>query len=159
MSDLGFILALSRPETNAGRVTFIPETTIEQQYIKNGRYIVQRNRMGCEVGYLLHGSPRAGGLLRVEHVVIDYDLRQRGHGMDVLRELINRAIAANCRGIYLRCADDNPTAHELWSAAGFERTHTIAPANKRKRTLGVYTYDLWPVLWSTNSTLPQRGDE
>lgn len=148
MDDLDFILGLSKPETNAGRITFIPAQTIKQQYIQNGRHIIQRNKKGDKVGYVLFGSPRAGKLLRVEHVVINYDLRQRGHGMDVLRELINRASVHNCRGIYLRCADDNPAAHELWSAAGFTRTHTLKPQNKRQRTLGVYTYDLWPMLWS-----------
>ena len=137
--DFDFITGLMRENTAA--LGFIPAPTVEQQYIAQGRYLLQ-SRRGLPVGYLLHGAPTAGGVLTIAQHVIEYDLRQNGHGMDLFRRLLARANGANCRAIRLKCADDLPS-QAFWQAAGFQRIHTLRPDNWRKRTVGVYELPLW----------------
>lgn len=144
MDDLTFIRGLADDNENA--VGFIPHSGIAE-YVADGDYILQHDSRGRRVGYLLHGKATPGGLLTVAQLVIDFDFRQRGHAMDTMRKLIERAVMANVREIKLTCADDLPAAHGLWTAAGFERTRTIEPSNTRKRSKGVYLLDLWPRLF------------
>lgn len=142
--DLSFILGLANEHEEA--VGFIPSAGIAE-YVADGDYIIQRDRRGRRVGYLLHGKPTSGGILTVAQAVIDYDFRQRGHGLSVMAELIQRAAAVNARTVKLTCADDLHEAHLLWRAAGFERVNTLPATNRRNRTKGVYLYELWPMLF------------
>lgn len=144
--DLEFVIGLMKQNTDA--LGFIPETTVDQRYIRQGRFIIQK-RNGNPVGYVLHGKPTAGGVLSIAQAVIDYDFRQRGHGMDAISTLIDRAKAVNCRAIKLRCADDLQ-ANSFWQQIGFELCRVDSPSNRRRRRINTYMMDLWPTLWHAN---------
>jgi GNAT superfamily N-acetyltransferase len=143
VNDFDFILGLMRQNTNA--LGFIPDGSIEHQYVANGRHIIQTER-GRPVGYILHGKPTAGGVLTIAQACIEYDKREKGYGIDVVNTLIERAKQTNCRAITLRCAEDL-AANAFWKMTGFEHTSTLTVANTRRRKLNVYTLDLWPTLW------------
>ena len=144
MDDYNFVLGLMRHNYDA--LGFIPAPTIASRYLPLGRYIIQRQRTGRPVGYILHGKPAPGGVLTIAQAVIEYDHRERGHGMDAVATLIERAQQANCRAIVLGCAGDLP-ANAFWRAAGFEQTAVLHPENKRNRAKNIYTLDLWPTLF------------
>ncbi len=130
---------------NSGAVGFIPNTTLYEDYIATGRYIIQTDERGQRVGYLLHGLPRPGGLLVVSQHCIDLDKRLHGYGEDAFRELVERAEIANCRGIKLRCAEDLES-NMFWQSQGLELTSVQYPENTRKRAINIYLMDLWPKL-------------
>ncbi len=145
MDDLSWIIGLMRENTHS--LGFIPDTTLQEQYLANGRYVLQRNERGYRVGYLLHGKPMQGGLLVVSQHCIDMDKRLRGYGEKAFQEVIERARQANCRGIKLRCAEELES-NAFWQAQGLEVVSVQHPQNWRKRAINVYLLDLWPRLWS-----------
>jgi GNAT superfamily N-acetyltransferase len=139
-----FITGMMRENYTA--VGFIPETTVEQQYIRQGRYLIQSDLRGRPVGYLLHGSPAAGQILSVAQAVVDYDFRNRGFGEMEVQRLIERAQLANCRSIKLRCADDLQS-NLFWQSMGFEKVNTLHVSNTRQRAINVYMLPLWKSLF------------
>lgn len=141
--DVAFIVGLMRDNYEA--VGFLPETAIIERYASM-QAIIQTDMRGNRVGYLLHGKPTPGGLLTVAQHVIEFDVRQLGHGHDAVATLIDRANQANCRAIVLRCAEELPS-NLFWQSCGFIKTSVQYPHNKRKRAINVYTLDLWQTLW------------
>lgn len=144
MDDYQFILGLANENEEA--LGFIPAAGI-QEYVTNEEYILQHDSRGKPVGYLLHGIPTPGGVLTIAQHCIEYDLRQRGHGLDVVRQLIDRANQYQCRAISLKCAEDLPSNY-FWLFAGFEHTAVLKRNNRRKRNLNRYLMDLWPTLFT-----------
>lgn len=144
MEDLDFIVGLMRQNTD--ELGFIPLTTVEQRYIAGGLYLLTP-----KIGYLLHGVPKAGHILHIAQACVEYDKRSVGYGMDLVKELIERAKATQCKGIVLRCAA-SLQSNQFWQAAGFERTATNEPSNRRNRAINVYTFDLWPRLFPSQDT-------
>lgn len=131
---------------NSEALGFIPKSAIAQQYIRNGRYLIQRDLRGRRVGYILHGAIRPCGILKIEQAVIDYDRRLLGFGNDVVSQLLKRAGQANVRCVYLHCAD-GLESNSFWLASGFVKTKTAHPDNRRQRAIHTYVMDLWPRLF------------
>lgn len=127
MNDLAYIVGLMRENYKA--LGFIPQGTIGTRYIAKNRYLLIPNR-----GYLLHG---VGVDWHISQAVIDYDFRNRGHGFDMVNQLIERAKAQQARRILLRCAEDLE-ANSFWLACGFEFVRNYQPANQRKREIKLY---------------------
>jgi GNAT superfamily N-acetyltransferase len=146
MDDIAFILGLMKQNTD--EVGFIPSTTVSSRYIAEERYIIQRDRRGRQVGYILHGKPTAGGVLTVAQAVVEVDHRDKGFGQMEAMRLIERAKKANARAVKLRCASDLD-ANAFWLAMGFEHTNTLTPENRRQRAINAYLMDLWPTLFKT----------
>lgn len=150
MKDSSYIGGLMAEMTNnvqQGCFSLIPFSTIEHQYIRNSRYILQRDRRGRVVGYILHGALKPGRPLHLTQVAIEYDLWERGHGLDAVRELLRRADGAMSSSIILRCALDLP-AISFWNNLGF-RTHSVVPGGKRRnREIVVMRLPLPPGLFS-----------
>lgn len=149
MDDLDFIIGLMREDYDA--VGFIPATTIEHRYLADNRYVIQTDRQGRRLGYILHGKPTAGGILTIAQHLIDYDFRERGYGREAFDVVKGRALEAGCRAIRLHCAEDL-ASNLFWRAMGFEHVHTLTPDNKRRRAINVYWLDLWPSLWGREIT-------
>lgn len=144
MNATSWITGLMRENYDA--VGFIPEPTVQTQYIANGRYILQCDERGMPVGYLLHGQLAAGEILVVSQHCIELDKRMRGYGEAAFRELVERARLANCRSIKLRCAQDLPS-NNFWRSVGMSVASVKHPQNTRNRAINVYVLDLWPTLW------------
>lgn len=143
MNDFDFIVGLGNQHFE--QLGFIPATAIANQYIANGRYVIQKRR-GDSVGYILHGKPSAGGILTIAQHCIEYDFRDRGYGRTALDVVIDRAKQANCRAIKATVAEDLE-CHPFWQAYGFEITRVLSPDNARNRQKMVYIFDLWPRLF------------
>lgn len=148
MSDASWIVGLMK--TAREEVGFIPEPTVQRQYTDKGRYIMQTNERGVNVGYLLHGAPHPGGILVVSQHLIETDKRMRGYGELAFDELVRRAKYANCRAIKLRCAEEL-SANEFWLHMGFRITRIDNPQNTRHRAINTMLLDLWPTLFDTQS--------
>lgn len=151
--DLSWIIGLMRQ--NRESVGFIPDTTVSEQYIKNGRYSMQRDECGHNVGYLLHGKPVACGLLVVSQHCIDMEKRLRGYGEQAFQNLLERARIANCRGIKLRCAE-GLESNGFWQAQGLELVSVQHPDTTRHRGINVYLLDLWKPLWVMENEQQER---
>ncbi len=139
MNDADFIISLMKTETDA--LGFIPAPAIRSRWIPKSRYIIQRDRRGRRRGYLLHGPARPGRELFVNQVCIEYDHRLRGYAYLAVRELFNRASAAECSSINLRCAA-NLSANWFWLAVGFRLVNIIRGGQRRGNSICVYRIDL-----------------
>lgn len=131
MDTVDFICGLMRTDYPA--LGFIPEPTIEHQYIAQNRYILQVDRYGRKVGYLLHGAIHCGRPVVVSQAMIDYDFRLRGHGQAAVAELIRRATIGGASSIALRCAADLP-AVQFWQSCGFQ-VASIEPGGQRRNRM------------------------
>lgn len=127
---------------------FIPAPKVEEYYIGRGFYVLQSNRRGIAVGYVLHGKPLAGKVLSIAQAIIDIDRRNLGFGELAVAQVVERAKFANCRAVKLRCAD-GLEANGFWRQMGFTLTKSEFPGNKRQRAINTYVLDLWPLLWDT----------
>lgn len=136
MNDTAFIVHLMRTETDA--LGFIPSTAIKTRWIPTGRYIIQRNRTGRRVGYLLHGPLHQGKPLHVNQVCIDIDDRLCTYAAQAVTELIKRARTVRATEIRLRCALDLP-ANQFWTAMGFIPQTVTDGGRRRKRKIVHYT--------------------
>ena len=146
MSIDEFIIGLMRQGYNIepNQLGFIPAPKVRDYYVVNGWYVLQTDRRGRQMGYILHGHPRPGYILTIPQAIIDIDHRNRGFGELALLQVINRAKQANCRAIKLRCAADLE-ANDFWRQ-WFHIVNTELPGNKRQRAIHTYMIDLWPRL-------------
>lgn len=131
---------------NTDELGFIPGGTVEAQYVKLGRYVIQHDERGRETGYILHGKPLSGGILTIAQAVIELDKRQRGYGEQAWQVVLERAQRANCRAVKLRCGADLPS-NEFWQAVGMKLCNVVPGGERRSRDINVYMYDLWPRLF------------
>lgn len=143
MNETSWIAGLMRENYDA--VGFLPYEAV-QEYMDLGRYILQTDESGIKVGYLLHGKPMPGGILTVAQHCIETDKRLHGHGQEAFKTLLDRARAANCRAIKVRCASDLPS-NEFWRAMGLEVVNVRQGGRKRQRDINVMLLDLWPTLF------------
>lgn len=134
MADLtaAWIAGLMRENYDA--VGFIPEPTVERQYVRRGRVIAQHAENGVAVGYLLHGAPVMGRALTVAQHCIQYERRRRGYGEAAMTELIQRAEKASASCITARVATDLE-ALTFWLAQGFVLRGIVAGGTKRDRQI------------------------
>jgi hypothetical protein len=137
--DTSWICGLMRLNTDA--LGFVPQSTVYSQYVRHGRYIMQTDAHGRNVGYLLHGAAKPGCVLTVAQHCIDNDKRLQGFGRVAFETLLDRAVQANCKSIRLKCAEELPS-NEFWRGMGFDVIRVDHPVNRRKRAINVYWLDL-----------------
>jgi L-amino acid N-acyltransferase YncA len=119
---------------NCESVGFIPEPSVDSQYIANGRYVLQLDEAGRRVGYLLHGAPMYGRSLNIAQHCIQGDQRQHGYGEAALNEVIRRAEVAGARAITARCATTLDSLG-FWQAMGFHLVDVVPVGKRRGRTI------------------------
>ena len=123
-----WIIGLARENTDA--IGFIPGPTLESQYIRQARYIIQEDEQGRRVGFLLHGAIHQGQRLVISQHCIQYEKRQRDYGRRAFLMLLERAQRCGASSIALRCACDLE-AIRFWQAMGF-RVARIVPGGERR---------------------------
>ena len=131
-TDASWIVGLMRENYDA--VGFIPEPTIQRQYVAAQRYVIQADESGRRVGYLLHGAPSYGRPLSVAQHCIQYERRRYGYGEEALSELIRRARLAGASCITARVGTDLE-ALDFWLAEGFQIREIVPGGTKRERTI------------------------
>jgi GNAT superfamily N-acetyltransferase len=124
-----------------GCFSLIPFSTIECQYVRLNRYVLQTDERGRPVGYLLHGAPRRGQPLVISQHAIDYDHWLTGYGQTAFDTLLQRARLVGCSSIRVRCADDLP-ALLFWQTLGFRTLRAEPGGRTRQRMIAVMYYPL-----------------
>jgi L-amino acid N-acyltransferase YncA len=119
---------------NSEALGFLPLVSLEQQYVANGRYVLQHDERGRRVGYLLHGAPQYGRALNISQHCIQYERRQKGYGEQALKELLDRAERAGVSAISVRCATDLESLH-FWQAEGFVLRDVVPGGERRQRQI------------------------
>lgn len=132
MSDTSWIIGLARENTDA--IGFIPAPTLEWQYIRQGRYIIQGDEQGRRVGFLLHGAIRTGQSLVISQHCIQYEKRNRDYGRKAFMVLLDRARRYGASSIRLRCGCDLE-AIRFWQAVGFQIIRIIPGGERRQRVI------------------------
>lgn len=129
---------------NRHAVGFIPEPTVQERYINTGRYILQQDRWGNTVGYLLYTPLHAGGQIVVHQACIDLDNRFKHFGQLAVIELTRRARRRGASAIHLRSTDDiEPVI--FWHQCGFVATHLTKGGQRGTRTIVHFRLDLQPI--------------
>ena len=139
MDPTAFICGLMRKNTDA--LGFIPETAIQRRFVPAGNYVIQHNRHGKAIGYLVHGPVDAFRILHVHQTCIELDRRNRGFGQAAVKTLIERATRHQARRILLKCAADLE-AIPFWISTGFLPTHVATGGRRRQRKLVYFELDL-----------------
>ncbi len=130
MTETDFICGLMRYNTDA--LGFIPRPTIEHRFIPRGHYLIQRNRFGKPIGYLLHGPVHPNGNLFIHQTCIDLARRNKHFGHQLTQTLLARAASHHAKLIRLRCATDLD-AIAFWTALGFDPKETTQGGHRRQR--------------------------
>lgn len=139
MDPIDFICGLMRQNTNA--LGFIPRPALITQFVKRDRYILQLNRSGAPIGYLLHGPKHPDGHMNISQACIELDKRNRGFGSAVVQNLLRRAGRARATYINLRCACDLD-ASSFWIQAGFIPIAIVPGGRRRKRNIVCFRHTL-----------------
>lgn len=131
-SPTSWIIGLARENTDA--IGFIPAPTLESQYIRQGRYIIQEDERGRRVGFLLHGAIRQGQRLVISQHCIQYEKRNRDYGRAAFLALLERAQRYGASSIALRCGCDLE-AVRFWQAMGFQVVRIVPGGERRGRMI------------------------
>ena len=119
---------------NYDAVGFIPEPTVDRQYIQRGRYVLQADERGRRVGYLLHGKPMNGSPLVISQHCIQGESRLRGYGEAAVAEVRSRAQRVGASCITARCATDLPSL-AFWRDQGFLLRRLVEGGRRRERVI------------------------
>ena len=106
-------------------VGFLPTVALREYQARKQLWIARDNGQPC--GYLAWGSFRGDRpkrepfTLKIIQACIDYDVRFRDHGAQLIYDLERTAIAAGIETLSLWCASDLQ-ANQFWHALGFNPT-------------------------------------
>lgn len=148
MNPTEFICGLMRENTDA--VGFIPRPTVLKEFILKDRYILQVNRFGKVVGYLLHGPTRPDRHMKIHQACIRLDKRNHGFGVAAVRTLFARALKRQALTITLHCADELE-ATLFWCKCGFVPIDYRPGGKRRRRAIITFRADLTNTVGSTPS--------
>ena len=126
---------------NSDALGFIPMPTIDRQYVQHGRYVLQKDAKGRNVGYLLHGVIAPGRSVVLSQACIQHEKRLKGFGEEAVSALVDRSEKSGASSIRLRCAEDT-SAVEFWNHLGFNLERWEIPGNKRNRRIAVMSKPL-----------------
>lgn len=126
---------------NYEAVSFIPEPSVRERYLRLNRYVLQLDERGNAVGYLLHGAILMGRPCVISQHVIQYEKRLRGYGEIAFRVLLERCQRGGSSSIHLRCAEDLPSVI-FWQSVGFRVRGVVDQHNTRKRLIIEMNYPL-----------------
>lgn len=119
---------------NYEAVGFIPEPTVQHRYVTLGRYILQTDDSGHNIGYLLHGALRRAQPVVISQHLIDYDYRRRHYGLLAFNQFVERCERVGVSSIHLRVADDLP-ALLFWQSCGFQTLRIVPGGERRQRSI------------------------
>lgn len=138
MNELDFIVALMKENYEA--VGFLTVGSV-LDYLHNRSHILIPHK-----GYLLYENPKPYRVLRIAQACVDYDLRERGYGRQMVEQVIAHASTHYASEIILRCAEDLE-ANDFWRSMGFEHYRTYHPNNARKRAINGWRKIITPGLF------------
>ena len=118
-------------KTNSNSLGFIPRTRLEQ-YAEEGRILLcEENNDPC--GFLIYGSNWP--LLNIYQACIDYDVRRKHHGEDLVNRIEDYAKQKHS-GVYLRCREELE-ANRFWEALGY-KINQVVDGGKREKKINIW---------------------
>jgi len=148
-SDLTYIDSLQRK--NAEQLAFYPKQVFERE-VDNHRILLARVN-NDPAGYIYHGS--FGETLKIHQACIQYDLRGKLYGAELVRFLIKMASGMASNAISLRCGSDIE-ANGFWRSMGFECERVTQGGIRRRRDINHWFLQLQPTLFSMIITEPSK---
>ena len=136
---------------NADDLAFYPLDTLNEAL--EGGQIITGQENGEPAGYLWHGPVRPSHPVVIYQACIDYDMRRRQLGHDMVRQLIEMGKVGGSTAIRLRCASSSEST-QFWQAIGFYVTNVTEGGRKRKRDINHFWTDLRPTLLVAPSVTP-----
>lgn len=154
MHPTEFICGLMRQNTD--ELGFIPNTAIADRWVAQDLYVLQKNRFGKPVGYILHGKVNDDHTMYIHQACIELDKRNRGFGKAAVARVVKRAIQHKARTILLRCASDLD-AVSFWQSCGFTPIAVTPGGARRQRTIIQYEMNLPEAPRQLDSGLPREA--
>ena len=114
--DLGAIMALERASfpTDAWSEAMMRAELSSP----HGRYLVVEEA-GRVVGYAGLRAPNGSRDADIQTIALAPELRGKGRGRTLLRELLSSAVDRGARDVFLEVRADNPVASALYASEGF----------------------------------------
>ncbi len=134
-----YCVDLHRKNTDA--LGFIPKPRL-LAYASNGQVLIETEN-GDACGFMVFGN--GCPTLRIYQACIQYDARRRKHGLNLVKQLREIALARNAEGIALRCAE-GLAANAFWREAGFTHVRTTDGGRRRNRKIYTWYLPMWPCL-------------
>tara|TARA_Y100000310_G_scaffold335509_1_gene417731 strand:+ start:538 stop:1080 length:543 start_codon:yes stop_codon:yes gene_type:complete len=139
---------------NVDDLAFYPIRTLERA-MEYHRILTCYDNDEC-AGYLWHGPVRAGYDTVIYQACVDYDLRRRTLGWDMVRSLIDRCLVGGGVGVRLRCASSS-NSNEFWQSIGFYCTKISQGGIKRGRNINHWRTDVHPTLFTVDGIQPSNS--
>ena len=149
MNLIAYIDLLQR--RNADDLAFYPLSTLEKAIGAGQVLVAEENGEPC--GYLWCGSIRSGWPVTIYQACIDYEVRRREKGWDLVRQLIAFAQAGGATAIRLKCAS-SALSNEFWQAIGFRCVNVTQGGIKRARQLNHWWTPVAPTLFLPETVIP-----
>lgn len=154
MNTTEFICGLMR--RNSDHLEFIPTTTITERWVRQGLYIIQRDRHTTPIGYLLHGHVNDDHTLYIHHVCLSLRPAQVQSARHTVSVLVARAAQGNAHTILLRCSS-NLDAIDFWNSCGFVPQAITESGAGRATTIVQYEFNLPKNVERLDSGPPRVG--
>lgn len=149
MSLLTYIDKLQR--ANADDLAFYPLSTLEKALAANQIMVAYENSEPC--GYLWFGSVRSGYPITIYQACIDYDVRRRAHGWNLVADLMMIGRTAGANAIRLKCAS-SALSNDFWRAIGFDCVNVTRGGVKRGRDINHWWTAITEPLFQLPSVVP-----
>lgn len=137
---------------NAESLSFYPLQVFEREMIKGRVLLGLLNNEPC--GYIYIGA--TGIDLKVHQVCIQFDLRRRLYGAELVGKAESIAISGGCRIITLRCGFDLE-ANDFWDTLGYKCIKAVDGGVRRMRKINIWRKWLQPPLLVPELVLPAEG--
>ena len=149
---------------NAEALSFYPKSCFEREQIQNRIVLGLLNNEPC--GYIYHGALRIE--VKIHQVCIQYDVRRKLYGAELVNFIEQKAISNNCCLITLRCGFDLD-ANNFWKELGYNCIGIVEGGIRRQRKINIWQKQLQsmllipdflePAVGKTDSSLWQKNKQ
>jgi hypothetical protein len=126
--SIDYIVSLSQKHYE--EIGFIPKPRLKKYLESDQIWLSKENDDPC--GFIIFG--KGWPVLRIYQTCIQYDVRRQHHALNLIKKLINKAIAENYLAISLWCAHELD-ANQFWQSCGFQFMEQKEGGKRRHRKL------------------------
>ena len=137
---------------NAESLSFYPRITFEREAEKGRLFLGLLNGQPC--GYIYVGANAMN--VKCHQVCIEYDVRRRLYGAQLVAAMEEYAISGKAYTITLRCGFDLD-ANEFWASLGYSCIKVVDGGIRRMRKINIWRKQLQPELFELIAIEPSIG--
>ncbi len=137
---------------NAESLSFYPLQVFERESEKGRVLLGLLNNEPC--GYIYVGATSLD--MKVHQVCIQFDLRRKLYGAQLVGEVENIAVKGECRTITLRCGFDLE-ANTFWDELGYRCIRIVDGGVRRMRKINIWRKWLQAPLLEPEVLMPAEG--